>query len=215
MRRFASEQNLFILLSLGIALTMWFYVTVSQNAGTGRLAKTVIVDPNIVGEPANGYSVLGHRVTPQIIAVSGDPKLLEQVQSVTTEPVDISGAAHNVVREVAVVPPASLRAFGRVRVIVEIVPTVGSTIVQGVRVQVLKLPDGLVAQVQPVTVQVQVQGPADVVGRLQARDFSVKVDGTGLAAGRHRIRVDVQGPPQVEVLAVTPEMVVVTVRKGG
>ncbi len=135
--------------------------------------------------------------------------------SVSTETVNISGATRDFVQEVAVVAPAGVRASGRVRVAVQIVPAIAVTTVRGIRVQPPETGRGLTAAVEPALVQVQIQGPVTLVNRLRAADFTARLDGSFGAEGRHRAQVRIQAPPQVEVLSIVPPSVTVTVRRGG
>lgn len=220
MRRLLSEQNLLLLLSFMIAVTSWYYVTTSRSPRAGRTTtKTVAVVPTIVGEPAYGYSLIGIRVYPLTVDISGDPVQLAQVDRVVTDHVVISGATRDVTRDVAVVgPPELVKSVRvRVRVDVQIAPAIAVTVVRGVRVHVQNAPRGLLAQVEPDRVEVQVQGPVTVVSRLRAADISARVDGATFAEGRVRVlikRSDVQAPPQVEVLEIRPSAVTVVVRRG-
>jgi len=214
--RFPNEQTALFLLSLFIGFTLWSYITAARNPRVEQTTtKLAAVLPAIAGEPAYGYTMLGIRVTPQSVAASGDPKALAQLQSVSTETVNISGATRDFVQEVAIVAPSGIRVGGRVRVAVQIVPAIAVTTVRGIRVQPPEVGAGLVIAIEPDVVQVQVQGPVTLVNRLRASDFAARLDGPALEEGRRRAVVRVQAPPQVEVLSIVPAAVVVVVRKGG
>jgi YbbR domain-containing protein len=145
----------------------------------------------------------------------GDPKTVAQVGSVSTETVNISGATRDFVQEVAVVSPAGVRVAGRVRVAVQIVPAIAVTTVRGIRVQPPEVGNGLVVDIEPALVQIQIQGPVTLVNRLRAADFSARLDGQTAEEGQRRAQVRIQAPPQVEVLSIVPPSVTITVRKGG
>lgn len=216
MRRFATEQNFLLILSLVISVALWSYVSATRNPRVEvTTTRTVAVIPYIIGDPASGYSVAGVRVTPPTMTISGDPRRLAQIETVSTEPVNISGATREVVQVVTPLAPAGVRASRRVRVTVQVIPAVAVTIVRGIRVHVFNPPPGLIAEVEPDKIQVQVQGPVSLVTRLRAEDFLAQVDGLELTEGRRRVRIVVQAPPQVEVLDISPPAVVVIVRKGG
>lgn len=214
--RFLNEQTGLFLLSLFIGFTLWSYITAGRTPAveqsTTRLAAVI---PAIAGEPAYGYTLLGIRVTPQTVTVVGDPKTVVQVGSVSTETVNISGATRDFVQEVAVVSPAGVRVAGRVRVAVQIVPAIAVTTVRGIRVQPPEVGNGLVVEIEPALVQIQIQGPVTLVNRLRAADFSARLDGQTVEEGQRRAQVRIQAPPQVEVLSIVPPSVTITVRKGG
>jgi len=214
-RRLFNEQTFLLLLSVIIAVTSWYYVVTTQNPRVPQTtSKTVAVIPVLVGEPAYGYSLLGVRVTPPTVIISGLPQRLAQVETVRTEPVIITGATRDVVRDVGLVGPVEIARSIRVNVAVQIVPAIAATVVRGVRVRVENLPRGLEARVEPATVDVQVQGPVAIISRLRPQDLIARIDGTGLATGRPRLTPDVRTPAQVTVLSVNPATVLVVVRKG-
>lgn len=214
--RILNEQTALFLLSLFIGFTLWSYVTTTRNPRVEQsTTKLAAVLPAIAGEPAYGYTVLGIRVTPQTVTVSGDPKMLAQITSVTTDTVNISGATRDFVQEVPVVAPGGLRVGGRVRVAVQIAPAIAVTTIRGIRIEPPEAGPGLTVAIEPALVQVQVQGPVTLVNRLRAADFSARIDGDAAEEGRRRAQVRVQAPAQVEVLSIVPSDVTVTVRKGG
>ena len=214
--RFPNEQTALFLLSLFIGFTLWSYITAARNPRVEQsTTKLAAVLPAIAGEPAYGYTLLGIRVTPQTVAVAGDPKTLAQIQSVATETVNISGATRDFVQEVVVIAPGGVRTGGRVRVAVQIVPAIAVTTVRGIRVQPPEVSSGLIVDIEPALIQVQVQGPVTLVNRLRASDFSARLDGPVTEEGRRRAQVRIQAPPQVEVLSIVPAAVLIIVRKGG
>lgn len=215
-RRILNEQTVLLLLAFLISVTVWTYVNAGRTVIVPQTTtKVVPIIPAIVGEPAYGYTLLGIRITPQTVVASGDPKVLAGLETVTTESVNIAGLTHDFTQQVTVVTSAQVRISGRVRVSVQIAPAVAVTTVRGIRVQVPRGPAGMVVEVVPDRVQVEVQGPITVVYRLRASDFSARVDGLDFAEARQRLQVKVQGPSQVEVLTITPPAVTATVRKGG
>ena len=214
MKRLMSEQNFMLLLSLLTAIGLWMYVTLSRSPVEFGTPRSVAVIPTIVGTPASDYSVLGVRVVPQTVNLSGNPARLATVESVITEPVNITGAIRDVVQEVSAVTPLGLTASRRIQVSVHIAPALAVTMVAGVRVEVRNVPSGAVAEVDPETIQVQVQGPISIVSRLRPEDFLARVDGD-VQEGRRRVKVFIETPQHVELLTVMPAEVVVTVRKGG
>src|SRR3989441_12571787 len=73
-RRLFSEQNLLLLLSFLIAVTSWYYVVTTQNPRFPRTTFKVVAEiPDITGEPASGYSVLGVRGPPPTGTITGLP----------------------------------------------------------------------------------------------------------------------------------------------
>lgn len=214
-RRILNEQTLLAILSVIISVSLWGYVTSSRMVRAPQATtKVVPVIPAIVGEPAYGYSLLGIRLTPLAVVISGPPSLIAQVETVSTEPVNIQGQTRDFVEEVSVIAPMQIRATERIRVAVQIVPAVAVNTVSGIRIQRPRPPRGFVVELRPGTVVVHVQGPVTLVNRLRSTDFSAQLEGLDFSEGRQRAQVRVQAPPQVEILSITPAVVMVTVKKG-
>lgn len=213
--RLLNEQTALLLLSFVVSLSLWMYVTTLRTAESPQATtKVVAVVPAIVGEPAYGYTLLGIRITPQTVTLSGSPRALASVQNVITEPVNIAGVTRDFVQEVAVVAPPEVEVSGRVRVAVQVAAAVAVTTVRGIKVQPPRAPAGMSVSLQPSTVMIQIQGPVNMVNRLRAADFTARVDMVDFEQERQRAQVRVQAPPQIEVLSITPAGVTVTVKKG-
>src|SRR5438445_10658152 len=86
---------------------------------------------------------------------------------------------------------------------------------RGVKVQIQNAPAGLVARVEPATVDVQVQGPVSIINKLRPEDLEVRVDGAALSLGRRSVTPEVHGPPEVTVLTIKPTAVLVVVTRKG
>ncbi|MGD2080365.1 MAG: CdaR family protein [Nitrospirota bacterium] len=72
----------------------------SVNVSLAEAArKSVPVKPHVVGEPKKGYKVLRMKVVPGSVEVKGAEAEVAELESLKTEPVDISGASGNVRRE--------------------------------------------------------------------------------------------------------------------
>ncbi|MGH2349351.1 MAG: CdaR family protein [bacterium] len=227
MRRFLNERNLYLLMSLVIATGLWGYVAIGRSPSVERAtAKVVPVVPTIVGEPRFGYSLLGVQVNPATVSIRGDPRVLETVQRVTTEPINLSGATRDITQDVPIVTPQGIEAGTRVRVSIQIAPAVAITVLRGVRVQVLGAPAGTSVDLQPATLQVRVSGPVMLVTRLRADELTATLQTADLPIGQHTLPVRacmgtaptaavcVRGPAEIEVFDIQPAQLVVTIRRG-
>lgn len=215
-RRLFSEQSLLLLLSFLISVTSWYYVVTTQNPRFPHTTfKAVAVIPDLSGEPAYGYSVLGVRVTPPTITITGLPEQLFEIDMVRTEPVKIAGETQDVVRDVGLVLPPEFTRAARVRVAVQIAPAIAAKTVPGVKVTVQNAPAGLVTRVEPGTIDVQVQGPVAIINKLRPEDLQARVDGAAFSAGRRRVTPEVHAPPEVTVLTIKPTAVLIVVTRKG
>ncbi len=65
--------------------------------------KNITVTPRIEGKPAEGYRVGKVEVTPVQVQVGGATEALASITSLSTMPIDVSGATQDIVREVQLV----------------------------------------------------------------------------------------------------------------
>lgn len=181
---------------------------------SGRLV-TVIAD--VEGQPADGYSVQQRTVIPNSITVEGPEEALNDLLFVNTEPVDISGASQSVSSRVGladlpegvtVVEPAS----GQIEVRVAIQDSSSTTqTLQNLPVNVLNVPEGYTAQVDPETVDVSVQGSVTNLANMTTEDITIVVDVRGMTEGQHTASPVVALPNNgVQSTGTNPEEVTVT-----
>ncbi|HKG24549.1 MAG TPA: CdaR family protein, partial [Thermomicrobiales bacterium] len=165
-------------------------VEISPNAVKATVpieaaGKVVAVFANIVGTPAAGLAVLDQAVIPTTVLVDGDPTLLADLISIQTAPVDVTGATGNISQRVALDNlPEGVKVIepddGRVLVSVQIGARGVRQNLQGLRVEVINLGEGLQAEVVPDGVSVVVVASSEALVNLTAEDITIQVDATGL-----------------------------------
>ncbi len=70
-----------------------------------RVERTLRVQPEIKGEPAEGFRVEGVTVDPLVVAIRGPESVVAPLVDLRTRPVDIAGEAEDVRAAVKVAPP--------------------------------------------------------------------------------------------------------------
>ncbi|MDI3538533.1 MAG: hypothetical protein PWP58_1513 [Bacillota bacterium] len=176
-------------------------------------AKMVPVKPQITGEPAEGYRVSQVLVEPATIIISGPASTLAEISSVSTMPLNISGATANQSDDLRVVLPQDvLTEVERVRVTVVIEPRTVQRTVEGVKVRVHDLDGKLTATVEPDTVRVTVAGLYQTVNWLTAGDVAAYVSARELTGGEHELEVELVLPEAVRKISVEPPKVKLTVK---
>src|SRR5262249_20638614 len=156
-------------------------VPIVSSAGIKR----VPVVPQVDGEPASGYVVSGLMVEPQFVRLAGGASALEDVQSVTTEKVDIQGASRTISRTVRLSEPAfTPLLFGEpvsATVTVRITPIERPFQVSlPVPVQIVDISPGLLGSVNPPIVQATLVGTAAQLATLDAASLVASVSVRGL-----------------------------------
>ncbi|MDP9471067.1 MAG: CdaR family protein [Chloroflexota bacterium] len=177
--------------------------------------KSVAVITQVVGEPAEGYEVVDRTVNPATILVDGPRDVLENTISVSTGPVDISGATTNVARRVQIEsPPAGLRILepsgGNVDVVVQIRRRGIQQSLPSQPVDVVGVAPGLQVTVSPAELALVVVASEEEIAALSREDLKLQVDVSNLGPGTYERTPNVSLPPNVEWITTEPSRVTVT-----
>ncbi len=179
----------------------------------GVITKVVPIVPTIVGTPRTPLTVTGVTTSPATVTLTGSGALLKDVHSVTTAEVDVGKASRDLSRRAALVLPPGISAPVReVTVLVHIGRTLLSTILRAVPVRVVGLPAGAVSRVSPDTVEVQVEGPQDLLEHLTVQAVTIEVDAAGQRPGEHRLTPRAVLPRGIHLLAIRPANIVIIIR---
>jgi YbbR domain-containing protein len=179
----------------------------------GVITKVVPIVPTIVGTPRAPLTVTGITTNPATVTLTGSGALLKDVHSVTTAPVDVSKASRDLAPRAALVLPSGISAPVReVAVVVRIGRTLLSTILRAVPVRVVGVPAGAVSRVSPDTVEVQVEGPQDLLEHLTVQAVTIEVDAAGQRPGEHKLTPRAVLPRGIHLLAIRPANIVVIIR---
>lgn len=175
--------------------------------------KVLPVSPKIQGQVALGYELLGVTVDPQTVQVVGDPKTLDQMQVVSTQPVSIDGATadREVATTLALPGTVALTSPQSIVVQIHVREAVGSMTIL-VNPRLANQDTHLAYQITPNAVNVTVQGPTTALTGLQPDDIQVVVDVKGLTSGTKTITPLVGVPPSVTLVNVQPPSVTVTIK---
>jgi YbbR domain-containing protein len=167
--------------------------------------KRVPVVPRVVGEPASGYVVAGVTITPQFVRLTGSAGPLEQVQSIETQPVDVSGASGTISRTVPLqeLNGTSLLAgeSGSASVQVQIAPISRPfQVTLPVPISVSDVGAGLLFSVNPQVVQVTLTGSVDQLAGLDASKLQGTVSARDLSAGTYTVTPQYSVPPGIKLV---------------
>ncbi|MGZ3586068.1 MAG: CdaR family protein [Candidatus Limnocylindrales bacterium] len=175
-------------------------------------SRTVPVAPQVSGTVAAGYQVLGVTVAPAVVTITGEPQLLAALKAVPTVAVDVSHQTSDVVRTVALAPPAGVSVIGVTSVQVSVTIgvhsatqsfTVGLTL-RGAR------PDRTY-QLSATTVLVTLGGAVPTLAALDPATLAATLDVAALEPGTHDVTVVFSVPPGTTLVAIAPTAVTVTV----
>jgi YbbR domain-containing protein len=174
------------------------------------ISKVVPVVPTLVGTPQPALAVTSASTVPGIVTLTGPSAVLAGVESAATAPVDVAGAYSDVVRRVGLQLPAEVSASTKqVTVTVRVGRGLLSTVLRGVPVRVIGVPAGGAFRVMPDRVDIQVEGPQDLVRRLTVQSVTAEISAAGRGAGQYTMSPRAILPPGIRVLTVQPAQVVV------
>jgi len=186
-------------------------VTVPVAEIEGVADKPLIV--NFTGNPATGYRLLGVSVEPNSLLVTGAPTVLQDLRSLSTEEIDISGLNESLTQRVTLDLPSGvvLDEVQPIVVTVEIEPILTSDVVRVVP-EVRALTEGYTATLELEEVTVFLFGPLPALESTTADDLSVTLDLLDLEPGTHVVEPIVNiAVSNIEVRSVQPEVVTVVV----
>ncbi|MEJ7839444.1 MAG: CdaR family protein [Thermomicrobiales bacterium] len=180
--------------------------------------KVVSVIPDVVGNPAEGYSVQQRFAVPDTILVDGPEEILETLLIVNTSPVDISGATESVSQRVSIVGlPEGVSVVdpqdGMVEVRVAIEDTTNtSQTIPSLPVEIVDLDPALVAEVDVSTVSITIDAPQSVLQSLAAADIKVRVSAAELTPGVYEVEIEVSVPEGVTLISSDPGTIQLTIQ---
>ncbi len=171
--------------------------------------RTLPVLVDLAGAPAAGYRVSSITVDPPAVTVSGERAVVNELNAVTAEKVDVTGARTELrlVRSLVAIPNVSLdRRAVTITIRFELVESAASLLVAP---ELQNLPPGFARDPsRPLAVEVRATGPADLIAALRPSDIRATVSLTGATAGTGAYPVTVTGPPGLKLEA--PSTVTVT-----
>jgi YbbR domain-containing protein len=191
---------------------------VSTAVEVDQRGRSVPVLVQTIGNPAQGYEIVGSVANPATVLLDGPDEALANILSVVTAPIDVEGATDTVnVRTALQALPQGVRVVnppdGSVVGVVQIRRRGVTQLLSDLPVTVTDVPAGFTATVEPSDIGVVVFASEDTMASLSGSDMSTSVSAAGLGAGRHQLRPSVTVPPEVQWLRTEPEVVVVTLTR--
>lgn len=180
--------------------------------------KIVKVEPVITGEPSDGYVVMGEEIKPGEVSISGDPEILDAVESISTDILDIEGATGNIVKEVKLQQPEDVRLSpgqsSFVQILVRIEKIIDRTINLD-EVELRNVPEGLNATLDEMEegMAVTVRGPQSLVNAFNPQDLKAYMDLSNTTKGErtHPVMID-NLPAGLEVSIIEPDSLRVVIK---
>jgi YbbR domain-containing protein len=177
--------------------------------------KLVPVRVPIVGNPAPGYSVDDIKIEPTNVTLCCTPgNILDEIESVTTAPVSISGTTSTVITTTQLILPAG----------VQLSPGQSSTITVTVSVSTFDttwqlsaapvvegLPPGYAAVLSPTSIDLTLSGTFAQFQALTPTDVRATINVSSLGAGTYELAPQVTIPNDIRLVSVNPPAVTVSI----
>lgn len=173
----------------------------------------VTIQVNLSGRPADGYRFLSAVPQPRSVLVSGAPTLLDNLRSIETEPIDITGLAISETLRVSLLLPEGITLVDAEPVFVTIdVEQIFTSDFYIKPPQINGLSDVMTATVDPPEVTVVLFGPLQALEALRDDEVRVTLDLFGLISGTYQLTPTVSvAVPGIDVRNVEPRRVTVTI----
>ena len=187
-------------------------VHVKIAVGSGLQSKTLPVNPVIAGTPAVGYQIASVAVNPVVVTVVGDANALALLSKVDTLPVSVGGATSGVNQTVGLALPDGVSALAEATITVTVaIQAQAATRDYSAGLVLSGARDDRTYALSTGSVLVTLGGTVASLDTLDPSSFSVVVDVDGLGLGSHKVKVTVSLPADVQLVAVSPAQVTVTV----
>ena len=185
---------------------------ITLRVASDRRTKTMPVAPTLIGSVADGYQVTGVIIEPSNVTVVGDASVLDEMNSLSTEPVDIGGLDAGYEGEMNLEVFEGIGVLGSTSVMVRLLidPVEGSKRF-AVPVTVSGLSDRNSSDVRPREVEVTVMGTILELREIDIGQIVARVDASGLPPGEYSLRVTVQVPANTRLRAIEPSEVSVLI----
>lgn len=179
------------------------------------VTKIVPVQLTTKGILKEGYEISRISVTPEFVEVQLAKSEADELEKVVTEPLDISGFASDINREVTLVltgvaPPRTIN-LEKVSAFLIISEKVIETILSDIKVEVFN--SSYRADIVPSTVQLVVKGPYHLVKDVSGGKVKVLIDLAGVVPGSYSKKAQITLPEQVTLVTATPLWFKVVVRR--
>ncbi|MCZ7581942.1 MAG: CdaR family protein [Deltaproteobacteria bacterium] len=172
-----------------------------------RVEKTVPVEVITTGEPARGYLVEEKRAEPPLVRVSGAREEVENMASIATEIIDVTGLREPYHGQHALdVVGRHIDLVERQDVDVDVI--IARDLVQREfsKIAVTVANTALDWAVAPKVLDLRLKGPAEAMRALSPDNIRLVIDAEGMSAGTHKVRPQVRVPGEEDMVLIGLEL---------
>jgi YbbR domain-containing protein len=176
----------------------------------------VVIEPDVVVNPAPGYIVTNISTNPREIHVAGKKEILDNLNSIKTERIELQDAKAFVDQQVSLVLPEGVELANKsetVRLNINIEKIIEKPIEIN-NIAIRNLPDNLTAEHQQIVMRLIVKGPESIVNAWNTNN-SFYVDVSGLSEVIHEVDIMYNKPEEVQILQIEPISMYITLKDKG
>ncbi len=179
-----------------------------------KKVKTVGINVKTKGNLSNGLILKGFETIPEKVDIAGDDNAIDNIQSIDTEPVDLSKLNGNDSTDVKLVVPQGVflinnNGYVKAKITSEKI----SQRTLPVSVTINNLQSGYDAVLNTKQVSVTVTAADSVINSLNNGDITAAVDLSGVGEGDHTTQVNVTVPQGFTKVSVDPPSIQVNIKK--
>lgn len=185
------------------------------------VSREIAIEPRIVGRTRGSYRLGEVEVEPDEVTVSGPENVMESLESIPTEPIDVTGRVRSFEKQVQLRPENSLINYNLDGPVTVSVPIQAERVEKTLdEVQVSAVNTTYRTDVSPESLEVTLQGPRSVIEDLDSESIHAVVDLSredDLSPGTFEKKVELRNlPSDVELVEMHPtHFVVKTLERTG
>jgi YbbR domain-containing protein len=181
-----------------------------------KISKYVPLTANLRGNPAPGYELVSHTLTPTQVVVDGPLTLLGGISELSTDFIDLDGRNDDFSAELSIFnrdPLLTIRGNGMTEFRGYIRKPVPVRNISNISIAFTNLDPRFAAEIQPETGTVRMEGDQSLLDAFAPSPFFMSIDCFGInAEGEYTLPVVLAGTPGLEIVRMEPEHAVVNIR---
>ncbi len=189
--------------------TVQVFVPVIQNIPT----KTVPIKPTLVGKPAQEWQVSRIVIEPETVKITGGYDMLTKIESIETQPIDITGLQEDLVVQVGLTAPEGISTLYEpvVKILVQVEEAPVTKTFSEIPLALENQTPGTKVALNPEIIKLTLKGSREEIGTIKDNDIKALIDLKGLGVGTHNVEVKIGITKNLQVLKVEPAKIDVTI----
>jgi YbbR domain-containing protein len=175
--------------------------------------KTVPIVPDYQGNPATNYALTSVSIDPFLVELSGSAEALQNVQSVRTAPINLTGKTSSFQTSVSLLEPGEGVSLSVTRATVQVeIEQIDTTFTfEGLLIDQRNTDPAYNYELSTNRVDVTIRGAPDRIANVSSDLIRPQVHLGGLGPGTHEVPVSVALPSEVRSDRISPSSINVTV----